>query len=482
MIGSTFGKLLKKYRKQARHPETKGFVSQGYLASLIDGSNNPTISASMISRWETGSRKVSRVERQTMLRLVYALRLCDGLTYIKEANALLEAGLFGTLISKEVEQINSWLNGKILKFDYSTVSPTPPPSFGAPLNHVAPSFMAPALPEHGIFGRDQFLSKIYNELRLNEANHYVPPLALRGMGGIGKTTLSIAISRLDLIQKQFPDGILWTALGETPTVRLELDRWGRALGIDLLAEPDELACVERLRATLLAKRVLIIVDDVWDINSGRYFSTIGGLNCRTIVTTRDVEIAQNLATRNRTLRVDLLSPNASFNLLTHLVPEMVADPKSAKLLCERLEFLPLALTLAGRLLADEADVPSRMRRIVTELIERREARLQLVQPEGRLGSKDDNPISLQAMLGLSVDRLDKIDLERFAMSAVFGGAPLTWDINAAAYVWDCSVDQAEATTSRLIKKGLVERVEGERYWMNTLLVDYAKELMEEMNL
>ncbi len=150
-------------------------------------------------------------------------------------------------------------------------------------------------------------------------------------------------------------------------------------------------------------------------------------------------------------------------------------------LCERLEFLPLALTLAGRLLASEADVPTRMQRLLDELMEHREARLQLLQAEGRLGLAEDQPVSLQAILGMSVERLSKTDQERFAMLAVFGGEPLTWEIKAAAHVWECSVEEAEATISRFIQRGLVER-RGERYWMHALLADYAAEMMEKMGL
>jgi hypothetical protein len=177
-----------------------------------------------------------------------------------------------------------------------------------------------------------------------------------------------------------------------------------------------------------------------------------------------------------------LKPEAALALLRRLASKTVtADEEIAKRLCARLEYLPLALTLAGRLLATEADVPSRMQRLVSELIERREARLQLLQAEGRLGLNEDEAVSLQAILGMSVDRLSRTDQERFAMLAVFGGDPLTWEINATAYVWECSMEEAEATISRFIQRGLVEPRD-DRYWMHALLADYAAELMEEMEL
>ncbi len=67
------------------------------------------------------------------------------------------------------------------------------------------------------------------------------------------------------------------------------------------------------------------------------------------------------------------------------------------------------------------------------------------------------------------------------LARVFGGEPLTWEINAAAPVWECPVEEAEDTVSRLIRRGLVER-RGDRYWMHALLADYAEEMMDKMGL
>ena len=348
--------------------------------------------------------------------------------------------------------------------------------------HRTTPFMTPPLPPQGIFGRDDVMTKIFDLLQLkdNKATN-VPPIALQGMGGIGKTTLTLALGRLEFIPEVFPDGVLWVALGPTPTIRILQDGWGRALSVDLLPERDENACRDRLRAIFYHRQALLIIDDIWDLIQGQYFM-VAGPNCRTLVTTRESPIAYNLATRERTIRVDVLKPEASLALLRRLAPEAVAsDEKNAMRLCERLEFLPLALTLAGRLLAIEADIPSRMQRIVSELIEKRDARLHLLQADGRLGLNEEQPVSLQSILGMSVARLDQADQEKFAMLGVFGGEPLTWEINAVAHVWECSVDEAEATVARFIQRGLVEPKIG-RYWMHALLADYAQEMMDDFGL
>lgn len=343
-------------------------------------------------------------------------------------------------------------------------------------------FQIPPLPPQGVFGREDELRSIREMLSLLDADVMeIPPVALRGMGGIGKTTLALALAHDPAVQSEFPEGILWTSLGPKPTVRLLLDSWGRALGIDLLPERDESACQHRLRQLLHDKKMLVVVDDVWDIKQGSYFQ-VGGPKSRTVFTTREVPIATALATRERTMRVEVIKPEAALALLYKLAPDMAGvDRSTAIRLCERLEFLPLALTLAGRMLANETDVPQRMQRLLVELIERRDSRLQLLQAEGRQGVDEENPVSLQAILGMSVERLNKPDQERFAMLSVFGGEPLTWEIKAVSAVWDCSQEESEATISRFIQRGLVEPYSN-RYWMHALLADYAADMMKQMGL
>ncbi|HKP53168.1 MAG TPA: NB-ARC domain-containing protein [Chloroflexia bacterium] len=360
-----------------------------------------------------------------------------------------------------------------------TVIPHPHPQ-SPPLSAPSP-YLVPSPPHQGVFGREETLVKIEEMLVARTSSEPdVSPIALRGFGGIGKTTLAISIGRGSNVAALYPDGVLWAELGPEPTIRQLLNIWGDALNLDLRTEPDEAACEAMLRSALSQRRALIIVDDVWNPNHARHF-LLGGPNCRVLFTTRASEIAYTLTTPDRTLKVDLLSPAASLQMLQKLAPQAVAlDQKAAERLCSKLDGLPLAIKLAGQLLAMEADVPPRMRKLVDELIERREARLGLLQSEPRQGLPDDEPPSLKAILGMSLDRLTQTDKERFAMLGVFGGEPLTWEIGATAAVWECDVDEAEATTSHLIQRGLVELRPDNRYWMHALLADYAISLMEEM--
>src|SRR6185503_17619517 len=83
--------------------------------------------------------------------------------------------------------------------------------------------------------------------------------------GVGKTTLVGVFGRDTDTQKAFPDGVLWTSLGQKPNLISEMARWGRALGTDeLLRAPTLDDATAQLRLLLQRKRMLLIVDDVWE--------------------------------------------------------------------------------------------------------------------------------------------------------------------------------------------------------------------------
>ena len=498
---SAFGKLLQEYRLRSRDPVDNGRLTQERLGELLgEVAGLPAYTYVDVSRWEKGGKKgrvIPHEDRLLLLGLIQVLHQCGGIRSKEEANDLLKAGGYSDLDGSEIDSVNSsWLveaitqlspiydSGQLASSQTSAIeAATVPDTSRRRLPDLPAPFMVPPLPPQGVLGREGLLSKIVELLYLaDQQRRNAPPLSLLGMGGVGKTTLTLALGRLEGMRQQFPDGILWTALGPSPTVRFLQEDWGRALGVDLKPEQDENSCRRRLQEILYDRQVLLIVDDVWEIQHGQQFE-VAGPACRLLFTTRELDVANHLSTQNHTIQVDILSPEASLLLLERMVPQAVLHhKKAARQLCERLEYLPLALTLAGRFLANEVGVPTRLQRLVDELIERREARLHLLQAEGRLGLDEKNPVSLQAILGLSVDRLSPVDRERFAMASVFGGEPLSWQLDMAAHVWECCFTEAEETVARFIRRGLVYAQGNGRYWMHALLADYAQELMEQMGL
>lgn len=453
----TFGQRLRHHRQQCLDPRDGARLRQNRLADLLEAEPGVgALTGATISHWERGRYHINRANRPILLALIRVLYRCGGLATLAEAEALLAAGDYRALDAAEIAAIApGW---------------RPAPASAGPGFSPGAPVMTPPLPPQGLLGREAELAWVFEHFDQAEA------VALQGLGGVGKTTLAQAVGRA--AAARFPDGVLWAALGPRPARRPVLEQWGRALGADLLPLPNEAACQDRLRALLFTRRALLIVDDVWEADHARPLA-LGGPHCRLLVTTRERPIGHALATPPHTLPVGLLQPADALALLRRLAPAAAEAGPAAQRLCQRLEYLPLAITLAGRWLANEAEVPQRLDRLLTELIERREARLRLVQTEGRLGLEGE--ASVQAILGMSVERLAPEDQTRFAMLAAFGGEPLTWELQAAAYVWECASETAEAATARLIQRGLVEHRAG-RYWMHALLADYADDLRQRLGL
>ena len=91
--------------------------------------------------------------------------------------------------------------------------------------------------------------------------------AIHGAGGFGKTALAIELCYDEQVREKYPDGILWTTMGEEidPSGRLarvrDLIRWWTEK--DPPAFETVFAASAHLREELNGKRVLLVVDDVW---------------------------------------------------------------------------------------------------------------------------------------------------------------------------------------------------------------------------
>jgi hypothetical protein len=100
-------------------------------------------------------------------------------------------------------------------------------------------------------------------------------VGLQGMGGIGKSVLAAALAWDDQVLQAFPDGVIWISLGQQPNLpnrQLQLlqflDKDHRAIK----DEEDGKGCLKQL---LSDRSCLIILDDVWSMESVRAFDALG---------------------------------------------------------------------------------------------------------------------------------------------------------------------------------------------------------------
>jgi hypothetical protein len=300
--------------------------------------------------------------------------------------------------------------------------------------------------------------------------------AMRGLPGVGKTTIAAALAHDLDVQKTYPDGVLWASLGQKPELLSELATWGRALGTDdLLKCRDLQEATTRMAGLLQNKRMLLIVDDAWDVNHVIPFK-VGGAGCAMLVTTRETSLANAIApTDANVYLLGVLSDEKALELLKLLAPSVVSQfPGQSLELVRELEGLPLGIQVAGRMLKVEAGHGFGVSELLAELRAGKRI-LQAQAPVDRADLAKETIPTVAVLLQKSTDQLDSEIRERYASLAAFAPKPATFDLRAMQAVWQ--VEDPKPTVRVLVDRGLLEPVQGtNRYQMQALLVLHARSL------
>jgi NB-ARC domain/APAF-1 helical domain len=166
--------------------------------------------------------------------------------------------------------------------------------------------------------------------------------ALKGAGGYGKTTLARAICHEEAIQNSFDDGILWVTLGEQPgDIQSHVVELIEVLTNDRPGFKTTEAAVTRLSEVIGQRRMLIVIDDVWQAAHARPFLQFGR-NCARLITTRNRDV---LPPNAKALDVDAMETSEATKLLRFGLPDG-EDVIFAKL-AQRLGEWPLLLKLVN---------------------------------------------------------------------------------------------------------------------------------------
>lgn len=357
----------------------------------------------------------------------------------------------------------------------------PNPAYQSPIIPSKPG-SAPPLPSL-IIGREDALSDLKARLGIvsaTEPEGAVQVLtAIRGWPGVGKTTVAAQLAHDVDATNKFPDGILWVSLGPTPNLFSELATWGRALGSeDILRAKTLEEAMTQLTALLRHKRMLLIVDDVWEPEHAVPFK-VGGSGCAMLVTTRVNSVAQALApTPGAIYKLPILTEEKSLELLYALAPEVVNQyQEPCRELIHELEGLPLALQVAGHMLNVEMSYGFGVADLLTEL--REGAKLLAAKaPADRMDLANETTPTIAVLLQKSTDHLDEFTRDSFAFLGPFAPKPATFDLAAMQFVWD--VEDPKPTARTLVDRGLLEYVPDlARYQMHALLVMHAKSLLTD---
>jgi NB-ARC domain/Domain of unknown function (DUF4062)/APAF-1 helical domain len=261
------------------------------------------------------------------------------------------------------------------------------------------------------------------------------PTALHGMGGIGKSVMARALCDDPQVQAAFPDGILWTTLGQNPNLEIKMREWIQALGGTIRETAPTVGSLKANLASLLAERAcLLIVDDVWLRKNAEAFR-VGGTHCRLLITTRDAELARELGARLQP--VPLMTVVEATQLLEEWADGALTDanPALKEQTVNRLGCLPLAVKLAGAQLKRQA---------LDQWLETFDVRkLKSKRPE-------DVHDSLEQTFELSLEALGNSERHLYVALTIFKEDEDTLEV-AIARLWEALEGLDEGETSELIE-------------------------------
>ncbi|XP_009793283.1 putative late blight resistance protein homolog R1B-16 isoform X1 [Nicotiana sylvestris] len=144
-------------------------------------------------------------------------------------------------------------------------------------------------------------------------------ISVTGMGGIGKSTFAKKLFSHPSVLSFF-DIRGWVTVSEDYSYRnmllglLEDANIGKEEDLDKKSDSDLAVC---LKQSLMGRRYLIVVDDIWSKNAWdeiRLCLPDDGKRSRVLLTTRDVEVAQYASSAKDPFRMHLLGPDDSWNL------------------------------------------------------------------------------------------------------------------------------------------------------------------------
>ena len=285
--------------------------------------------------------------------------------------------------------------------------------------------------------------------------------AIGGTAGVGKTAL--AVHAAHQLLGEFPDGHLYADLhgyteGQDPTEPGEvLALFLRSLGVP--AEGVPAGAAERsglLRQVLASRRVLMVLDNARDEAQVRPLLPGAGASL-VLVTSRSVLPGLEADAR---ISLDVLTQDEAITMLAGLGGHRAAaDPTAVAEVARLCGRLPLALRIAGQLLATHPTWPVVR---LAHLLASERHRL------ARLGAGD---LQVRAAFEVSYRQLDGPDARLLRLLGLHPGPDFT--ATAAAALAGTEGEAAESALSRLANAHLVTEDAAGRFALHDLLRLFA---------
>ncbi|MEV0643623.1 BTAD domain-containing putative transcriptional regulator [Phytomonospora sp. NPDC050363] len=287
-------------------------------------------------------------------------------------------------------------------------------------------------------------------------------IVVTGPAGAGKTTL--AVHWAHRAAERFPDGRLYLNLrGFDPEPPLDTDVATtillRALGLPPDRVPpgtDERRAL--LRSTLAGRRALLLLDNAGDAARVRALLP-DSPGCLTLVTSRERLSGLVALDEAERLALDVLGTRAAVEILTGMLgaERLVGEPGAAEALAAACGHLPLALRIAGALLADRPhqSVAGYAADIAAE-------------PLRRLAVPDDPHADVHAAVARSYASLDEESRRALRLSAMVP-SPAGLSAEALGIVTLRSAAPLKSTVERLLSRNLIAESAADRFTHHDLV-------------
>ena len=311
-------------------------------------------------------------------------------------------------------------------------------------------------------GRTAELEELHANLQHNER---VAISAVAGMGGVGKTELAIQYAQHHYQQGNYPGSICWLRAREAD-LGIQIVQYAQGkLNISIPAGLDLPTQVDYCWRNWRSGQTLVVLDDVNDYEQVKLARIPTEKRFQVLITTR-----QRFGSPVVRLDLDVLSPEAALQLLKSLVGEerITAELATAQQLCQWLGYLPLALELVGRYLAEEEDLS--LEEIYQQL------------QEYRLGDESLAQAPTEATAEREVAAAFDLTWRRFVnepyvqelalVISLFAPTPVPWWLVKELYQEEPNPYTKEARR-KLVKFNLIKRVAKETYQMHQLIREFV---------
>ena len=315
-------------------------------------------------------------------------------------------------------------------------------------------------------GRERDLENLNQQL---QRNNQVVIAAVEGMGGVGKTELAIQYSLLNLQLENYPGGICWLRAREQD-IGLQIVNFART---DLdLNPPDDLELPDRVRWCWKRWRegnTLIVLDDVKDYSDIKPYLPPQGSQFQVLITTR---LKLKLPSP---LYLEVLPEQDALELLTQLVgsEKINNEPETAKTLCQRLGYLPLAIQLVGQYVEEyEISLTEEVKRLKDNGLDDYSIS---VQKNDKTWTSDIKGV--KAAFELSWQELSKSAQKLGCLLSLFALAPIPWSLVESAAVGE---DLEELKNARVELKRLNLLQVQDNYQLHQLIQEFFRDKQKNL--